>query len=153
MRWTQRKKPELSTKYGFWKNQEKPPKITTFGNFGQKWFSWFFQKLFMVECYGFLLCVQCIKTLLLSCCWVWMSCGALCNMLLHCNNMSMLYNPQINIYLTVYSLEKQSGEKVPFCVTMIRLPHPCSSINYAACSLAVIITVGTTHVKIIIRQP
>ena len=71
MHWTQRKKPKLSSKYDLWKNQEKPPKITIFGDFGQKWsfvevFPDFFQKPFFVESYGFLRGDQCIKTLLSS---------------------------------------------------------------------------------------
>ena len=71
MHWTQHKKTQLSTKYSFWKKSRKTskkyhfwpklPKMVIFLGF-----SWFFQKPYYVESWGFLCCVQCIETLLLS---------------------------------------------------------------------------------------
>ena len=67
MHWLQRKKPHLSTKSHFWKNEEKPPKSNIFSKMPIFYsFSWFFQKWDFVESWGFLRCNQCIKTLHLS---------------------------------------------------------------------------------------
>ena len=67
MHWLQRKKPHLSAKSHFWKNEEKPPKNTIFSKMPIFYgFSWFFQKWDFVESWGFLRCNQCIKTLHLS---------------------------------------------------------------------------------------
>ena len=59
-------------KVRFLKNQEKPQKMTIFfSRFGLKWvfyevFLGFFQKPYFVKLWGFLRCIQCIGTLLLS---------------------------------------------------------------------------------------
>ena len=67
MHWFQRKKPQLSGRSHFFKNQEKPPKN---GNFWKMvilgGFSWFFPEWDFAESWGFLRCNQCIKTLHLS---------------------------------------------------------------------------------------
>ena len=65
MHWTQRNKPQLFTKYGWWKNQGKPPKNIIFCDVGQKWsvlnvFLDFSETIQGCEL-GFFPCVQCIK--------------------------------------------------------------------------------------------
>ena len=65
--WLQWKKPQLSAKSHFWKNQEKPPKIGLFfqnEHFCQ--FSWFYKNCTLQGAEFFLRWNQCLKTLHLS---------------------------------------------------------------------------------------
>ena len=73
MHWLQRKRPQLSARSHFFKNQEKLQKKWSFLKNGLFWkmvifdsFSWFFPEWNFAEIRGFLRCSQCIKTLHLS---------------------------------------------------------------------------------------
>ena len=72
MPWMRHKKPHITPNYCFWKSPEKLAKIVHFDIFLNKKvvifgsFSYFFQKRYFEERWGFMCCVCCISTLLLS---------------------------------------------------------------------------------------